>query len=64
MAKKAWLAVAAAAILMQLITVGLVAALTWVIVQHHKVRTEGWLRQQPRSGRAGRGAPCAPTSRH
>ena len=33
-----WLAVGAAALLVQLATVGLIAALTWVIVRHHKVR--------------------------
>lgn len=52
---KAWLAVAAAAIVMQLITVGLVAALTWVIVQRHKVRTlkDGRPRVSARSRGAG-----------
>ena len=42
-----WLAVGAAALLVQLATVGLIAALTWVIVRHHKVRPAAIFARRP-----------------
>ena len=36
-----WIKIGAAVLLMQALTIGLVAALTWVIVQHHKVLVVG-----------------------
>ena len=43
-----WIKIGAAVLLMQALTIGLVAALTWVIVQHHKVRRDAPPRRAPR----------------